>query len=111
MTRPPLSRSTVATWPASSHGLRRDGGVSIVPSLILLVRTAATARLTQASTPHTGSHTKMPSHPLSSAVAARSPMSAASAHGITKPNLIHAIIGVPTAACRDGATGVAARAN
>ena len=35
VTRPFDSRSTVATWLASSHGRRRDGGVSSVPSRIL----------------------------------------------------------------------------
>ncbi len=59
VTRPPDSRSTVATWLASSAGRRRDGGVSNVPSRMRDVRTAATASEIHASTPHTGSQTKI----------------------------------------------------
>ena len=92
MTRPFDSRSTVATWPASSHGLRRGSGVSIVPSRSCFVRHAATASATHASTPHTGSQTNKPSQPCSSATAASSPISAASAHGTTKPNFMSTII-------------------
>ena len=88
VTRPSDSRSTVATWLASSAGRRRDGGVSNVPSRMREVRTAATASEIHASTPQTGSQTKIPSHPDSSAAAARSPTSSASAHGITNPNRI-----------------------
>src|SRR3954451_4040856 len=61
VTRPSDNRSTVATWLASSHGRRRDGGVSRVPRRMRDVRTAATASAIHASTPHTGSHTKSPS--------------------------------------------------
>ena len=63
MTRPSDSRSTVATWLASSAGRRRDGGVSSVPRRMRDVRTAARASEIQASTPHTGSQTKIPSQP------------------------------------------------
>ena len=59
-----------------------------MPSRSCEVRQAATASETQASTPHTGSHTNKPSQPCSSATAANSPTSAASAHGTTKPNFI-----------------------
>ena len=72
MTLPFDSRSTVATWLASSAGRRRDGGVSIVPSRRRDVRTAARPSEIHASTPHTGSHTNSPSQPASSATAARS---------------------------------------
>ena len=75
----------MATWPASSAGRRRDGGVSIVPRRMWDVRTAASASEIQASTPHTGSQTKRPSQPASSAAAARSPTASASAHGTTYP--------------------------
>ena len=75
----------MATWLASSQGRRRDGGVSIVPRRMVDVRVAATAREIHASTPHTGSHTNSPSQPAASAVAARSPMASASAHGTTNP--------------------------
>ena len=85
MTRPSDSRSTVATWLASSDGRRRDGGVSNVPRRMRDVRTAARPSEIQASTPHTGSHTNRPSQPASSAAAARSPTASASAHGTTNP--------------------------
>ena len=52
------------------------------------VRTAARPSEIQASTPHTGSQTKSPSHPASSAASARSPMSSASPQGTTKPNFM-----------------------
>ena len=50
----------------------RESGVIIVPRRMRCVTIAAAASETQASTPHTGSHTKNPSQPASSAAWANS---------------------------------------
>jgi hypothetical protein len=57
----------------------------MVPSLIRDVRMAAAVSMTHASTPHTGSQTKKPSHPDRSAIAASSAAVAASPAGSTNP--------------------------
>ncbi len=88
MTRPPLSRSTVPTAEARSHGLHRAAGVSSVPSLIRSVTMAAAASVAQAYTPNTASQVKMPSQPCRSPSVAICAKSLASAWGTTKPNRI-----------------------
>ena len=75
----------MTTREARSHGLIRGTGVSIVPRRRVLVRIAAAVSATQASTPQTASHTNRASHPLPSASAAASAISAASPNGITNP--------------------------
>ena len=88
MTRPFDSRSRVAVSPASFQGRRREMGVSMVPRRMRLVSMAAAARVTQGSTPHTGSQTKKPSQPAVSASRAYSAAVRASPPGKTKPNFI-----------------------
>lgn len=56
--RPPLSRSTVPTADARSHGRHRDAGVSRVPSLIRSVTIAAAPSVTHACSPQTASQVK-----------------------------------------------------
>ncbi len=70
---------------ASFHGRMRAIGVSIVPRRMRSVTIAAAVRQTQASTPQTGSQTKIPSQPAASAARAASATSRASPKGITKP--------------------------
>ena len=71
--RPPESRSSTATWRATSHGRRRASGVTMAPR-----RTRSVASATAVSAIHgsamssrswvmTWSHTKMPSQPPASA--------------------------------------------
>jgi hypothetical protein len=88
ITRPLDRLSSVAVSLASFHGRMRDSGVSMVPSLIRSVRMAAAARQTHASTPHTGSQTKNPSHPACSAIAAVSAAVRASPLGRVNPNFM-----------------------
>jgi hypothetical protein len=61
------------TWLATSQGLRRGSGVSMVPTRMRSVRVAAAASAIQAAIPHTPSQTKKASQPCSSATTARSP--------------------------------------
>ena len=84
--RPPLSRSTVSTADARSHGRHRDAGVSIVPSLTRSVTIAAAPSVTHACRPQTASQVNTPSQPRCSPSAASSANSRASAYGTTNPN-------------------------
>jgi len=85
---PTLSRSTVPTAEARSHGFQRATGVSRVPSLTRSVIMLAAASDTQAWTPHTASQVNTPSQPCCSPSTATSAKSLASAYGTTKPNRI-----------------------
>ena len=67
--RPPESRSSTATWRATSHGRRRASGVTIAPRRRRSVASATAVSAIHGSATSspskvmTWSHTKMPSQP------------------------------------------------